>query len=276
MCAPSYHPASTWAMSCAASRRAAHAPGGASWTRQHHPHYPAEKRRAQQPRLAPAPAPAASPPAPAPAASPPGPAAPQRPVLFEAGYHDRIIHRPGMLENIKRYMDENPFRAKLREECPNIMQRRLHLWVHNREYAAFGNLFLLKQPSRIQVFFHRKDNQGRPTHLTPEYATARAALLRQAEEGSVLITPGISQGEAGVVNAALDTHLPLIILQKEPITTYWKPPHRRFYACAEGHLLLLSPWQLEGDSDYARFHNLNDLAREICQATDTRIIGFQP
>ena len=58
-----------------------------------------------------------------PEASPSG----MRPVLFEKGYHDRILMGDGMLENICRYMDENPFRAKLREEHPNLMQRCLHL-----------------------------------------------------------------------------------------------------------------------------------------------------
>jgi len=197
-----------------------------------------------------------------------------RPVLFEAGYHDRIIIRDGMLENICRYMDENPFRARLREERPNLMQRRLHLWIHDREYAAFGNLFLLKNPDRIQVFFHRKNKQGVPTHLTLEYAQDKERLLKRAEEGAVLVTPGISKGEKGVVDAALDDHLPLILLQKEPISEYWKPSQERFYACAAGRLLILAPWQMEGDSDYARFHSLNDLARDICNATDTRLLNL--
>lgn len=197
-----------------------------------------------------------------------------RPVLFEKGYHDRIIIRDGMLETICRYMDENPFRARLREEYPNLMQRRLHLWIHDREYAAFGNLFLLKNPDKLQVFFHRKNGEGVPTHLTPEYEQEKARLLQRAEEGAVLVTPGISKGEQGVVAEALTEHLPLIILQKEPISEYWKPPQGRFYACAAGRLLILAPWEMEGDSDYARFHSLNDLARDICLATDTRLLGL--
>ena len=196
-----------------------------------------------------------------------------RPVLFEEGYHDRIIIREGLLENICRYMDENPFRARLREERPHLMQRRLHLWIHDREYAAFGNLFLLKNPDRLQVFFHRKNKQGVPTHLTPEYAQDKEKLLQRAEEGAVLVTPGISKGEKGVVDAALGNHLPLILLQKEPISEYWKPSQERFYACAAGRLLILAPWLMEGDSDYARFHSLNDLARDICLATDTRLLN---
>lgn len=196
-----------------------------------------------------------------------------RPLLFQAGYHDRIIMADGTLENICRYMNENPFRAKLREECPNLMQRQLHLWIQGREYAAFGNLFLLKYPEKEQVFFHRKNEKGTPTHLTPEYAQEKAKLLQHAEQGAVLVTPGISEGEKQVVQVALTEHLPLIILQKGPITEYWKPSQGRFYACAAGRLLILAPWNIVGDSDYARFHSLNDFAREICLATDTRLLG---
>lgn len=199
----------------------------------------------------------------------------QRPVLYEKGYHDRIINRPGMLENIKRYMKENPLRARIREECPRLMERQLHLWIGGREYAAFGNLFLLKYPIKEQVFFHRRDRQtGLPTEETEAYRKAHHRLLRQAEEGTVLITPGVSKGEKLVVDAALDARLPLILLQKEPITPYWKPSQRRFYACAAGHLLILAPWQVDDSSDYASFHQMNDYARELCSAAEMRILNY--
>ena len=198
-----------------------------------------------------------------------------RPVLFEKGYHDRIINRPGMLENIKRYMQENPLRARIREECPKLMERQLHLWRGGREYAAFGNLFLLKFPIKEQVFFHRRDPRtGQPTEQTDDYQREHDRLLRLAEEGTVLVTPGISKGESLVVSDALDARLPLILLQKEPISEYWKPPQRRFYACAAGHLLILSPWVVDGTSDYSRFHQLNAYAREICEATEMRILNY--
>ena len=211
-------------------------------------------------------------------ASPSGSIAPpsvHRPVLFQKGYHDRIINRPGMLENIKRYMAENPLRARIRQECPHLMERQLHLWVAGREYAAFGNLFLLKYPLKEQVFFHRRDAAtGKPTETTEAYQQERQRLLQKGEEGTVLVTPGIAKGESLVVSDALDAQLPLILLQKEPIGEYWKPSQRRFYACASGRLLILAPWQNEGTSDYARFHHLNDLAKEICEATEMRIVGY--
>ena len=81
-------------------------------------------------------------------------------------------------------------------------------------------------------------------------------------------------GEAIVVDDAIEAHLPLILLQKEPIGEYWKPAKSRFYACAAGHLLILAPWVIDGSSDYASFHQLNDFAREICEATEMRILNY--
>lgn len=206
-----------------------------------------------------------------PEASPSG----NRPVLYEQGYHDRIVNRPGMLENIKRYMDENPLRARIRQECPRLMERQLHLWIAGREYAAFGNLFLLKYPIKEQVFFHRRDKAtGQPTELTEAFHQEHARLLRVAEEGTVLVTPGISKGEQQVVSDALDACLPLILLQKDPIGEYWKPSQRCFYACAAGYLLILAPWQVDDSSDYAGFHQLNDYAREVCSVAEMRILNY--
>lgn len=206
-----------------------------------------------------------------PEASPSG----NRPVLYEQGYHDRIINRPGMLENIKRYMDENPLRARIRQECPRLMERQLHLWIAGREYAAFGNLFLLKYPIKEQVFFHRRDKAtGQPTELTEAFHQEHARLLRVAEEGTVLVTPGISKGEQQVVSDALDACLPLILLQKDPIGEYWKPSQRCFYACVAGYLLILAPWQVDDSSDYAGFHQLNDYAREVCSVAEMRILNY--
>jgi len=45
-------------------------------------------------------------------------------------------------------------------------------------------------------------------------------------------------------------------------------------ACARGALLILAPWGLDGDTDYARFHRLNDLAAEICATTDVSLLDM--
>ena len=199
-----------------------------------------------------------------------------RPSLFEHGYHDRIIKRPGMLENIKRYMADNPLRALMRRQLPHLMERRLHLRIGTHEYAAFGALFLLKRAEKEQVFYHRRDKAtGLPTEQTESYRRARDRQLDEAREGVVLVSPGISKGESLVIHAAVDEGLPVIQLQKESIECYWKPERRRFEACARGALLILAPWGLDESTDYARFHRLNDLAAEICSTTDVVLLDVK-
>jgi len=206
----------------------------------------------------------------------PAPAPARRP-LFERGYHDRIIKRPGMLDTIKRYLSDNPLRALMRRALPALLARRLHLRIADHDYAAFGCLFLLKRAEKELVFYHRRDRlTGLPTELTPAFAADRDRQLAEARQGVVLVSPAISNPERIVINTAIDEGLPVINLQKEPIGPYWKPERRRFEACARGTLLILSPWGIADDlpTDYQRFHRLNDLAAEICNTTDVTIIGL--
>ena len=195
--------------------------------------------------------------------------------LFEEGYHDRIIKRPGMLENIKRYMADNPLRAMMRRTLPRLLERRLHLRIGQQDYAAFGCLFFLKRAEKEQVFYHRRDKtSGQPTEQTAAFLAARDRQLSEARQGVVLVSPSISTPEQLVINAAIDECLPVINLQKEPIGPYWKPERRRFDACSRGTLLILAPWGIQEDyaSDYARFHHLNELAEEICSTTEVTLL----
>ena len=208
--------------------------------------------------------------------------------LFEPGYHDRIIRRPGMLDNIKRYIADNPLRALMRRQFPRLLERRMHLRVGAHEYAAFGGLFLLKRSEKEQVFYHRRDKEtGVPTETTGKFRSDSERQLAEAREGVVLVSPAISRGEQIVIDAAIKEGLPVIHLQKEPITQYWKPELSRFEACARGTLLILYPLTMEKDlapepngtetpaaiSDYARFHYLNALASEICATTEAALLN---
>lgn len=198
----------------------------------------------------------------------------QRP-LFDENYDDTVCldqrHRQAMIA----YVHDNPRRAILRRLLPDYMQRCLHVQIGNRSYAAFGNLFLLRWPRKVQVMCHRRHPVTRqPYEDTTDYARDceqwEAAIM---EGATVIVTPGISRGEQLMKKRCLDNGYPLIHLQKEPIGQYWKPEKRRFEACANGSLLILAPWDLDtmgdvanvpSDSDYSRFHNLNTLATTIC------------
>ena len=240
--------------------------------------------------------------------------------LFDDNYDDSFLWRKGQLEAMIAYVHDNPRRAILKARVPQFMQSCLCLTIGGVRYSAFGNFLLLRKPLKAQVFCHR---MARMEQLTLEERLAngytalpyepgtrtkvryidtlawqldRDAWIRDAQEGTVLVTPGISPGELAMKNIAIENRLPLIHLQKEPITK--KPEGERFFACAEGSLLILAPWpddldampsQLDGamnhvpstplhlssplltplnpsvPSDYDRFHNMNLLAKQICE-----------
>jgi len=219
--------------------------------------------------------------------------------LFEKGYNDGIVWRKGQLDKYKRYITDNPRRAWIRKTHPDIMRRCLHIQIDGRDYAAFGNIFLLRKPDKQQIFCHRLEPEcsvppvpfdspvrqtfvRRPYELTEAFANEREHWLAAARQGVVTVTPGISKGEQILKADCLKERLPLIHIQKDPIGPYWKPEESRFNACAEGSLLILAPWSLTemgethktltngtkisiaADSDYSQFHNLNTLAAELC------------
>ena len=235
--------------------------------------------------------------------------------LFDDNYDDSVLYAPNQLEAMLAYVHDNPRRAILKARVPQFMQSCLCLTIAGVRYSAFGNFLLLRRPLKAQVFCHRMARMGQLT-LDERLANGYTALpyppdmrskvryidtqawqqdrevwIKAAQNATVLVTPGISPGERDMKNIAINCRLPLIHLQKEPITK--KPEGERFFACAEGSLLILAPWTEDLDampsqldwamnhgssnlsnssnhsnptspSDYDRFHNMNLLAEQIC------------
>jgi len=199
--------------------------------------------------------------------------------LFDDNFDDSICYRKGQLESIINYVQDNPRRALMRALYPDLFQRRQHISIDGQDFAAYGNLFLLKRPWKEQVFCHRwlmngdRRDYNTRYETTDAFAQERAAWIQAAKDGAVLVTPGISKGEQQLVKDCIEQALPLIHLQKEPIREGWNPELRRHQLCEMGQLLILSPWQLTAmddfngvpaDTDYSRFHNMNTLAARIC------------
>jgi len=200
-------------------------------------------------------------------------------LLFDDNYDDTICYRKGQLENIIQYVQDNPRRAVMRALFPDLFQRRQHISIDGQDYAAYGNLFLLRRSCKEQVFCHLwKMTDGQRDYntryeTTDEFQKQREEWIQAAKDGAVLVTPGISKGEQQLVKDCMEQALQLIQLQKEPIPNGWNPEKRRHQLCEMGQLLILSPWalsEMEGyegvpaDTDYSRFHNMNTLAARIC------------
>lgn len=86
---------------------------------------------------------------------------------------------------------------------------------------------------------------------------------------SLIVSPCISPGEKQIATAVLEAQLPLIVLLLKGFPPFFKPQPRYLMACAEGRLLMLSPypWQNEKiENMRQRCLHLNDIAAEICKS----------
>lgn len=205
----------------------------------------------------------------------------EKPSLWQPGYCIGICHTEQKLHTRIGYVIENPFFGILETERHDFMKRTMMLTIKGRRYSGYGNMLLLKEPDRLQVFCHRNHPvTHEPYHLTQDFREEKQAILNAASDGVVIVTPGISQGEADIMWSVLQNGGNVINIQQEeiPISDKWHPEKERRIYCSQGQMLVLSvhdlPHQTFYDcmgqeipmtTSYARFHLLNFVAEELCQ-----------
>ena len=182
--------------------------------------------------------------------------------LWEWGYHDRILRGKGQLDTMFRYLRDNPRRLWVKRHNPHFFTAINGMKIGETPVTALGNQFLLDYPIKIQVQCSRS--------MSPNEIDEKCeSLLSQAcHHEAVLVSPCISPGEKEIMRRAFEAGFPQIILLENGISTMQKPSGRQFDACAEGRLLLLSPW--EHHDDYRAITReqclqLNALASKICE-----------
>lgn len=205
----------------------------------------------------------------------------EKPSLWQPGYCIGICHTEQKLHTRIGYVIENPFFGILETERHDFMKRTMMLTIKGRRYSGYGNMLLLKEPDRLQVFCHRNHPVTHdPYHLTQDFWEEKQAILNAAADGVVIVTPGISPGEADIMWSVLQNGGNVINIQQEeiPISDKWHPEKERRIYCSQGQMLVLSvhdlPHQTFYDcmgqeipmtTSYARFHLLNFVAEELCQ-----------
>ena len=205
----------------------------------------------------------------------------EKPSLWQPGYCIGICHTEQKLHTRIGYVIENPFFGILETERHDFMKRTMMLTIKGRRYSGYGNMLLLKEPDRLQVFCHRNHPvTHEPYHLTQDFWEEKQAILNAASDGVVIVTPGISPCEADIMWSVLQNGGFVINIQQEeiPISDKWHPEKERRIYCSQGQMLVLSvhdlPHQTFYDcmgqeipmtTSYARFHLLNFVAEELCQ-----------
>ena len=185
------------------------------------------------------------------------------PSLFAPGYNDSVLMGEGQLANMIRYVQQNPLRAMIKREHPDLFRivRELHFGGHT--FAAIGNHWLLEHPMRMQVRCHNNNSE---TNLKL-IAKQKEYFLHKGDKGGVVVSPCISPGEKEIARAALDAQHPLIVILENGFPPLYKPPGKYFDACAKGLLLMLAPWPYHSERRTITREQclaLNNFAFEIC------------
>ena len=182
-------------------------------------------------------------------------------LLWTPNYNDHILSNRGELDRWRQYLADNPRRLYLRRRYPELFRVSFGLRIGRFNCSAVGNRFLLAYPKITQVqcstHFYESDVQK-----------AVAGYMAAARGGAVLVSPSLSDGEKRTMRAAFDAGQPQILITANGLGSYSKPGGAFFDACAEGRLLILSPWEHQNRKvvlTRAMCMEMNELARLIAE-----------
>ncbi|MBP5345566.1 MAG: transposase [Bacteroidales bacterium] len=182
------------------------------------------------------------------------------PPLFAPGYNDLILRSYDELPVWQNYLRDNPRRLLLKRARPEWLHPFFGLRVGTTLYNGVGNRALLQAPKRIAVKVSRHLN-------AQEIAVVTRRYLTEAQQGAVLVSPAISPGEKQVMRTVFDAGFPTIVLLENGFTPLSKPHGEQFYACANGRLLMLCPWEHHNEKkpiSRQQCQLLNYLTIELC------------
>ena len=180
--------------------------------------------------------------------------------IFEPGYCDKPLYDNRSLDNLYRYIRENPHRLAMRRQFPQFFQRIRKLRIGEKEYEAYGNFFLFRNPDKEAVKISR--------HFSPEEKLLKKTRwLASAAKGTVLVSPFISKEEKAIRAEAEALDAKIILITHEAFPDLYKPSAHDFALCSAGRLLIIS-LALPAGTDFSRTHclRMNALAEHLATA----------
>ncbi|MDE6019313.1 MAG: transposase [Muribaculaceae bacterium] len=153
--------------------------------------------------------------------------------IFEDGYCDKPLYDNRSLDALYEYIRQNPHRLAMRQQFPQFFQHIRSLKIGEEEFAAYGNLFLFRNPDKEAVKISRKFTQAEKEEKSKGWITA-------ASKGTVLVSPFISSDEKNIRSVAESLDAKIILITHEAFKDSYKPAAHDFALCAEGRLLIIS------------------------------------
>lgn len=224
--------------------------------------------------------------------------------LFATGYTDSLLLDEENLQGHRLYILNNPqsrwqrshnramlranragidtavtiaaLEAYLRRECPprDVTEEKLatvrslllcSATGRRVECQSYGDRTLL-QRRLLPVVCHRKD--------AALFAQQKARCMREAAEGTVLVSACISPREREIIQAAMEAGYPVVRIEDNGFPELYHPSQSRIDLCAAQRLLIVTPWQYHyRHKDEAIFvaycKTMNAIAQALCRTKDS-------
>lgn len=203
------------------------------------------------------------------------------------GLHDTILSSRGQLKKMTRYILRNAERRWAVMRNPDLFKvargldlesyletalgersakpeiaigSRPALPERRTELSVVGNHFLIENPNKLLIQVSRRASEEEIWKKVDE------AILFAAR-GGVIVSGCISPGERAIATAVREAGFPLIAIIPRGFGPYFKPKGEYFDACAEGRLLMISPYAPMTKKEpltRTRCFEVNSLAARLC------------
>ena len=180
----------------------------------------------------------------------------------------RPLSRKGQLRAMMHYVQMNPQRLATKRMMPGFFRVQKGIEIAGRSFDGVGNVALLHARQydvvHVRSIWVKAAERGDSQQLR-DYMNS---CVLKARKGVVMVSPFISPDEKRVQNVLLEEKLSFILLADNGFRDYYKPTDALFEACAEGRVLILSPWQYDADKRHITRNDcvaLNEMAESFLQ-----------
>ena len=181
----------------------------------------------------------------------------------------RPLVRQGQLDTMFEYIRMNPARLATKRLIPEFFRVQPNITIAGRTYAGVGNAELLQHAHYMPVHVRRTmvdeavhgDNQRLRDYMN--------GCVLAARQGTVMVSPFISEQEKAVMDVLLRENLPFIYIADNGFRDYYKPSAALFDAVAKKQVLILSPWDYDPDKKHVSRADcvaMNKMAEDICSS----------
>ena len=180
----------------------------------------------------------------------------------------RPLSRREQLQAMMYYVRMNPQRLATKRLMSGFFRVQKGIEISGRSYDGVGNVSLLHAESYDVVHVRRmmvETAEHGDSQPLRDYMNSR---VLKARKGVVMVSPFISLQEKLVMQVLLKEQLPFILLADNGFREYYKPSDALFDACAEGRVLILSPWEHDAGKRHINCSKcvaLNLMAEEIAR-----------